>query len=127
MALSFERGFCRDCLFHQGLKRGHTSIPFNKRGNRPKTLECLAIQRPDSRGNPGPVVVDAYRPPVVEMLDAMAGEMDFANRCRRQGAQVACRIPSVIACTDVDIVDVTQDAATGTLHDRCKELPLGNG
>ena len=43
-----------------------------------------------------------------------------------QRGEISRCVPTVVAGADVDVVDVAQDAAAGTLGDRGKEFPLGN-
>ena len=56
----------------------------------------------------------------------MAGEMDLADRRRRQCVEIGDRVELEVGRADVDVVDVAEDAATGRGRFR-PEFRLGNG
>src|SRR5215472_5131475 len=99
-------------------------VPFDQGGNRAKSRQRLGIEFPDLGDDARAVIIDAQRAAALELPDAVAGEVELADRGRRQGGEVSRRIPAVVAGTDIDIVDVAQDAATSAVSYRREKLPF---
>src|SRR5215472_1555244 len=88
-------------------------VPFDQSGDRAKSRQRLGIELPDLGDDAFAVIVDAQRAAALELTNAVAGEVDLADRGRRQSGEVDRRVPAVVAGADIDVVDVAQDAATG--------------
>ncbi len=72
------------------------------------------------------MIVDAQGASVRESLDAVSGQMDFADGLGRQGGDIGRGIPAVVVSADANVVDVAKDAAAGTGRDSSHELPFRN-
>src|SRR6516165_9114753 len=105
-------------------ERRQVGVPFDQSGNRAKSRQRLGVKLPDFGDDARAMVVDAQRAAALELPDAVAGEVDLADRGRRQGGEVDRRVPAVVAGADIDVVDVAQDAATGAASHRRKKLPF---
>ena len=73
---------------------------------------------------PGAVVVDQN---VHVLGGVMAGEVDLADRIDRQCVEIGDRVEPEIPRADIDVVDVAEDAATGSTGDFGDEFRLGDG
>src|SRR5205823_8391069 len=107
-------------------KRRDVVIPFDERRTRPESRERFFVEPPHVGGNARAVIVDAQRASVRQLPNRVTGQMDLADRVRRQRREIRGRVPAVIATADEDIVDVAQDAAAGALGYRRDEFPFGN-
>src|SRR6185369_14626253 len=92
----------------QHAERGNIGVPFDQRGDRTEQRERVGIQAPDLIADARAVIVDADNAAVGQLLDAVAGEMNFTDGMVWKRCEIGVRIPAVIAATDVDIVHVAQ-------------------
>src|SRR5437879_122712 len=76
---------------------------------------------------PRAVIVDAQGAALGQLAHAVAGEMNFPDRRRRQRGEIRRSIPAMIVGADIDVVHVAQDAAAGALRHRGHELPFRYG
>src|SRR5438477_3045720 len=123
---ALEMNRCLGRLREQYLERRDVGVPFYERRHGAEARQCLDIERPHRRRHPRAMVVDTQHLAVVELTHRVPGEMDLADGGSRQGGEIRARIPAMVAGTHVDIVDVAQDAAAGTLGNGGEELPLRN-
>src|SRR5262249_10590038 len=70
------------------------------------------------------MVVDPQSATIGKLANAMAGQVDFANRIRRQRREIDQGIPAVILGADIDIVDVAKNATASARGDGSHELPF---
>src|SRR5271169_44381 len=110
-------------LVQQDLERRKVGVPLNQRGHWTKASERRGIERPDPLYDPGAVVVDQN---VHVLGDVMAGKVDLADRLDRESLDICDRVEPKIPGADVDVVDVAEDAATGSKGDFRQELCLRN-
>src|SRR5260370_32603847 len=127
MSLPPNSGLCNRSFFHQNLKRRHISVPFNQSGNGSKALEGLLEQVPHGRRDARAMVVDANYLALVKLPDAVPGQVNLGNRLKRQSVKIGQCIPTVIAGTDINIIDVADDAAPRASRDLCKKFPFRDG
>src|SRR5262249_16019479 len=72
------------------------------------------VKPPDRLCDPGTVVVDQD---THVLGNAMASEVDLADRLDRQCVEIGKRIEPEIPRADMDVVDVAEDAAAGSMGD----------
>jgi len=89
-------------LVQQDLKRRKVGVPFDQRGDGAEAPERCGVKPPDRLCDPGTVVVDQD---THVLGNAMAGEMDLADRLDRQCLKIGERIEPEIPCADMDVVD----------------------
>src|SRR5918911_2297270 len=89
-------------------KRRQIRIPFDERWSRTETLDRVRKKRPHFGAYRTAMRIDKDVPVTRE-----AGEVNLGDMARRHCVDVAVRIPAMVACTHVDVVDVEQDAAAG--------------
>src|ERR1700757_3673483 len=110
-------------LVQQDPERGEVGVPLDQRGYRAEAPERGGVELPHGLRDPGAVVIDQN----VHLLGGvMAGEMDFADRCDRQCLEVVEWVESEVPGADVDVVDVTEDAAARSTADCGDEFRLGD-
>src|SRR6516165_10200344 len=105
-------------LVDEDRERRQVGVPLDQGRNRAKSRQRLGVEFPDLGDDARAVIIDAQRAAALELPDAVAGEVELADRGRRQGGEVSRRIPAVVAGADIDVVDVAQDAATGAVSYR---------
>src|SRR5215469_7904864 len=110
-------------LVQQDLKRRKVGVPFDQRGHGAEAPERRGVKPPDRLCDPGTVVVDQD---THVLGNAMAGEMDLADRLDRQCLKIGKRIEPEIPRADMDVVDVAEDAAAGSMGDFRHKLRLRN-
>src|SRR6516164_3865327 len=118
-----ERRGARGLVDEDGEGR-QVGVPFDQGGDRAEARQRLGVQFPDLWNYARAVVVDAQHAAALELPDAVAGEVDLADRGRRQSGEISRRMPAVVAGADIDVVDVAEDAATGAASHRRKKLPF---
>ena len=110
-------------LVQQDVERGYIRVPLDQGGHGAEAPKCLGVEVPNRLRHPRAVVVDQD----IHILGgAMAGKMDLADRCRRQRVEVGDRVEPEILRADVDVVDVAEDAATGSAGGFGQEFLLGD-
>src|SRR5437764_7843030 len=97
-------------LVQEDFERGNIGVPLDQGGNGAEAPERSGIELPDRLRYPRAVVVDQD---IRVFGRVMAGEMDLADRRRRQRVEIGDRIEPEVCRADVDVVDVAEDAATG--------------
>src|SRR5215469_18512599 len=102
------------------------AVPFDERGPRPEAAQCCAIEGPDRRGHLRAMVVDQDLLPV-DVVDAVAREMELADRPSRQRRQIGFAVEAEIAAAHMDVVDVAKQAAAGAGRERGQEGGLLDG
>src|SRR6185437_14025378 len=95
----------------QRFERRDIVVPFDQSRNRPESRERFPIERPHLRNYAGAMVVDAQRSAIGKLADGVTGKMNFSDRSGWQPGEIGCCIPTVILATNVDIVDIAQNAA----------------
>src|SRR5215472_2856392 len=70
-------------------------VPFDQSGDRAKSRQRLCVQFPDLGDDARAVIIDAQRAAALELPDAVAGEVDLADRARRQRREVDRGVPAV--------------------------------
>src|SRR6266849_10037783 len=113
-------------LLKQDVQRRHVVVPLNQSGDSTEARNGFPVERPDFLADARAVIVDAQGASVRESLDAVSGQMDFADGFGRQGGDIGRGIPAMVMGADADIVDVAKDAAAGTGCDSGHELPFRN-
>jgi hypothetical protein len=108
-------------LVQQDLKRRKAGVPFDQSGHGAEAPERCSVKPPDRLCDPGTVVVDQDTHVVG---NAMAGEVDLADRLDRQCVEIGKRIEPEIPCADMDVVDVAEHAAAGSMGDFGHKLRL---
>src|SRR6516225_9293522 len=64
-------------------------VPFDQSGDRAKSRQRLSVKFPDLGNDARAVIVDAQRAAALEVPDGVAGEVDLADRSRRQGGKIS--------------------------------------
>ncbi len=103
------------------VERRDVRVPLDQRRHAAEARHGGFEQRPHFRCDRRAMRIDHDRPGGVE-----AGEVDFRHGCRRNGGEIGQRIDTMVACIDVDVVDVDQQPAAGARGDRRHELVLGD-
>src|SRR5947199_10310168 len=73
-------------LVQQDFERGNICVPLDQRGNGAEAPERLGVEFPNRLRYPRAVVVDQD---IHVVGGVMAGEVDFADRCRRQRIEIS--------------------------------------
>src|SRR5258705_11785923 len=100
-------------------------VPLDQGRYRTELRERGAIEVPHGLGDARPVVVDQNRA-AVNVVRGVPGQMNLADRAGLHGIEVFAGILVEVAGAHVDVVDVQQDAASGTAAGLEEELGLGN-
>src|SRR5712671_5452216 len=75
-------------LLKQDVQRRHVVVPLNQSGDSTEARNCVPVERPDFLADARAVIVDAQGASVRESLDAVSGQMDFADGFGRQGGDI---------------------------------------
>ena len=94
-------------------------ITFDHRGDRSDALERSCVKLPDLFTNRMIMGIDH-----VVAVVAVPGQMDLPDLLRGQGGHIGVSVEAVIARTDIDVVDVEQDAASAATRDFAEEMRL---
>ena len=124
---STKMHLCLRSLVQQYVERRNVGVPFDQGRHCSKALQRARIQGPDGGSNARAVVIDAQHLVPSMSPNGCARQMDLADCVGRQRIEVSRCVPAVIAGTDVDVVDVAQDAAARALADVGQEFPLRDG
>ena len=111
-------------LVQQDFERGKFGVPLDQGGHGAEAPERLGVELPNRLRYPRAVVVDQD---IHVLGGVMAGEMDLADRCRRQRVEIGDRVEPEVCRADVDVVDVAEDAAAGSAGGFGQEFRLGDG
>src|SRR6266571_3519800 len=111
-------------LLEQHRHGRYVGVPFDERRHRTEARERLGIECPHLRRDARAVIVDAKRSCVVDPPDGMAGEMDLADRLRRQRREIRRSPPAVVARADVNVVHVAENSATRAFGHPGEKFPL---
>src|SRR5271166_2705651 len=114
---------CVPRLLQEDVQRGKVGVPFDQSGQGPEATDCRGVEFPDRLRYPGAVVVDQH----VRILGGvMAGQMNLADRSRRQRVEVSARVEREVSRADIDVVDVAEDAAAGSAGCFAQKFRLGD-
>src|SRR6516225_2492155 len=106
-------------------KRRNIRVPFDQRGPRPEAPDRDSKQLPYGFRHVRAVTVYEYLV-LPDTPGHMTGKVELLYGACRHPLKVGAGVESVVARTDVEVVHIEQDAATG-LTDECgQELPLGD-
>src|ERR1700722_650952 len=95
---------------NEHIERWQLRIPLNECVHGSETLKRRAVELPNGAAHGRRMGVDQELASS-EALDAVAGEMDFLHRKRREGVQISVWIEVVIDCIHIKIIDVEEDGA----------------
>src|SRR5262249_48079096 len=110
-------------LVQEDLKRRKGGGPFDHSGHGSEAPGRCGAKAPDQLVGPSTAVVDQD---THVLGNAMAGEVDLADRLDRQCVEIGKRIEPEIPRADMDVVDVAEDAAAGSMGDFRHKLRLRN-
>src|SRR5258705_7593804 len=108
-------------LAEQHGKLRQIRVPVGQGRYRTELRERGAIEAPHGLGDARPVVVDQNRA-AVNVVRGVPGQMNLADRAGLHGIEVLAGILVEVAGAHVDVVDVQQDAASGTAAELEGEL-----
>src|SRR6516164_9468415 len=107
------------------LERRDFTVPFDQRRTCPDVPNRGSIEIPYGLRHVRAMAVYAYLV-LPDAIDHMTSEMKLLHGACRHPVQVGERVESVVTRTDVEVVHIEQNAATGLTHERRQEFPLGD-
>src|SRR5947209_4773438 len=111
-------------LVQQDVQRRKIGVPLDQGWRGAHATERRSVQLPDRLRYPGAVVVDQN---VFDLGGVMAGEVELTDRVRRQRIDIPGRVEPEISRADIDVVDLSQEAAAGSARGFGQEFHLGDG
>src|SRR5216683_7150592 len=105
---------------------GEIAVPLDQRRNRPAPRDHDLEEFPNGIRDRTIMAVDQQQVALVIGLFGMAGEMNLADTCERKVGQIVQRRETVIGSGHEDIVDVEQQAASGTPRHAADEIRLAH-
>src|SRR5208282_6648074 len=98
-------------------------VPFDEARHHGETIDGAAVKRPYLVTHGRAVIVDQELA-AAPLAPEMSGEMNFADRVRRNSFEVCRRVEAEVDGTHEDIVHVAQEAAAGPAREGRQELGL---
>src|ERR1700730_3340978 len=105
---------------------GDVAVPFDQGWNRAAPRDHDLEQFPDGIRDRAVMAVDQQQVALVIGLFGMTGEMNLADESERKVGQIVQRRETVIGSRHEDVVDVEQQATSGTPRDTADEIGLAH-
>ena len=111
-------------LFQQYFERRQIRIPFDQRRLGSETLNRKGVEPPDLFRHRMVMGVDEELA-ALEAIHRELRKVDLFDQPARNAAEILARIEAMVPRGHIDVVDIEQKPATGTLGDLAEKLPFG--